>query len=407
MDFSYLTKQNIISYLAQRNYCSVNEQANITLFNEDVIGSEGYVNNVFRVVFKSKKQSFIIKQFLNYARDVSDVIGEKREFDPKRMYVEINAMQFMKKLIPDSLPEIYDVDHQYYIIIMEDLSGLKNIRYELAQGKRFLKFGCTIGIYLATWYFYTSKHFISMQTQKELLQTLNSLEQKQLLHALMFGKESPFSNTSNRPFEQKAKILHQIMQEDAQIQSVVEKYGLKFLNDTDCLAHGDFHLGNVLVNEDRVCIIDTEEGGYSNAAVDLGRILGSLILNYLSWVGRLDVQVCSRMDMQQYISNMIKDMYHSYEKTLELLSEHYDVKKHYQNSLQATINNSFKYAAIAFIGRLPSDSARPVDILSIPNKILLEKIQCVGLSLGMLLLKNDNVLTVDEFVKLLESLAKI
>lgn len=404
MNFNYLTKENIIAYLHHIGYGNNDEVCQIISFNEDIVGAESYVNNVFRVTFKHQKISYIVKQFLNYARDV---LGEHVVYSSKRMFVEVNALQFMRELIPQALPKIYYVDDQYHVIVMEDLSDLKNIRYELSQCKQFDTVGVDVGTYLATWYFYTCDYFISAALKKELATVLDATEQKKMLHKLLFGEYSIFSSSSKRTFECAAQQLWRELVIDDTLQKVVKQCGMHFLNDEHCICHNDFHLGNVLVDNNRTCIIDAECGGYSNHAVDLGRIVGDLLLNYISWFGRSDVLIEERKVMQQHILKMIRHIYEAYNTALQLLMRQYQIVFDCQTVVKQIFDDSFSYAVITMLGRLPSDNARPCDIMQIITRETLAKVQMIGIVITHDVLQRKKVIDVDEFLNCVRKFAEI
>ena len=78
-----------------------------------------------------------------------------------------------------------------------------------------------------------------------------------------------------------------------------------------------------MIDDKEFKIIDFEFAGYGPAFMDLGKMTGSFILNYVSWLGVPDEPLDKRLAMQKYALDMIKDLYNGYLATLKNLFAKY------------------------------------------------------------------------------------
>ena len=168
-----------------------------------------------------------------------------------------------------------------------------------------------------------------------------------------------------------------------------------------------------MVGPDKVKIIDTEFSGYGPKAIDIGRLTGSMIINYVSWLGYKAVSEDKRLAMQSYDLDFISDMYQSFNRTMEKLwSENREVSYRLkvlscQDVCDSIFQDALQYAVISLITRISSDMALTCDLKRIEKREL-GFIQKRSLEIAeYTLLMTDTFHSIDEFNTFLRCCAGI
>lgn len=102
---------------------------------------DGNINYVFKVWNTETGRSLIIKQADTVLR------SSGRPLDMHRNKIEAEILGIEGKLTEGLVPEIYLYDENMYALSMEDISAYKNLRTEMAEGKKFSKFADDIAAF--------------------------------------------------------------------------------------------------------------------------------------------------------------------------------------------------------------------------------------------------------------------
>ena len=126
---------------------------NIVSGRED---TEGLVNLIYRVEDVQSGKTLIFKQVMPYVLALLKHEGVLRPTGKGRTAKEVQAMVLMDVIYSGITPKVYFQDTSQGIICMEDLSHLKNMRFQLADMQKFPDFGIRIGAFLAEMLFFNS-----------------------------------------------------------------------------------------------------------------------------------------------------------------------------------------------------------------------------------------------------------
>ena len=178
-----LTKENIVSYIND-NVPSIKLEEPVQVnvigdgeLSEDVEG-DGYCNFVFRVA--DAHSSYIVKQSTSHLRRRGQPIT------PKRNRYEYEIMQLRSKIVPQYVPSLYHGDFENNIFIMEDVSNLKLVRYQMNENHRLPELASQAAQYLAATHFYTSEFYLDSEEFRSLLSYFMNAEIRHVMEDGIF-----------------------------------------------------------------------------------------------------------------------------------------------------------------------------------------------------------------------------
>lgn len=128
---------------------------------EDVEG-DGYCNYVFRVS-DADGHSYIVKQSTEHLK------RRGRALTPTRNRFEYEIMELRAKIVPQYVPALYLGDPENNVFIMEDVSNLKLIRFQMNKNHLFPELAKQGAQYLAATHFYTSEFYLPTEEYRKLL----------------------------------------------------------------------------------------------------------------------------------------------------------------------------------------------------------------------------------------------
>lgn len=407
------TEQEIERYVKKHGLFPVDAKLNIRNIVSGRDDAEGLVNLIYRVEDVQTGKTLIFKQVMPYVLALLKQKGVVRPTDKDRTAKEVRAMVLMDVIYCGITPEVYFQDAKQGIICMEDLSHLKNMRFQLANLQQFPDFGVRIGVFLGEMLFFTSDLYLDAQTKWQWEQIFNAQEAKKLLLDLLFQDSCALFDV-NRSFEKAARETHQRIAANQKLKSLVYDMGTRFYEGKQCICHTDLHAGNVMIAPGETRLIDCEYGGYSAFFQDLGRITGSFVVNYVSWLGRPEVAYASRLEMQQYDLNMIRDLSTSCLETLKLLFAKYRPKRPALRKIdpemyyKSFFYDSVRCAALTAACRTPTDWTRPYEIACIKNADDLGLVQKRALEIAEYTLEHaDEFQSIEDFCSLIHCCAGI
>ena len=151
-----LTKENILSYIKEHvPSLQLKEPVKVSMIGEGDLGEDvegdGYCNYVFRVS-DADGYSYIVKQSTEHL---------------KRLEYEI--MELRAKIVPQYVPALYLGDPENNVFIMEDVSNLKLIRFQMNKNHLFPELAKQGAQYLAATHFYTSEFYLPTEEYRKLL----------------------------------------------------------------------------------------------------------------------------------------------------------------------------------------------------------------------------------------------
>ena len=405
-----LNRDTIKAYLIQKKIFPENALLNVIDLHEEIQNIEGYVNLIFAVRDLNTNCSVVVKQLLPYIRAFKEADGGDHPVLMERLRTEIAVLTFMGTLYEDIAPDIYLFDEAAGVIVMEDLMDLELLRFELTAGVTYPDVGKKMGIFLALLFFHTSDLLMTGRKLEGVKHFFYNDESKRLYDLLFVNN---VLLCAEKPLEPEAEETRQRILSNEKIRARVHALGYKYLNNDECLIHNDLHSSNIMVGPGKVKIIDTEFSGYGPKAIDSGRLTGSMIINYVSWLGYTALPEDKRLAMQSYDLDFMADMYHSFECTMEKLwAENQRVSYRLkvlscQDVCDSIFQDALQYAVISLITRISSDMALTCDLKRIEKREL-GFIQKRSLEIAeYTLLMTDTFHNIDEFNTFLRCCAGI
>lgn len=366
------TEQETERYVKQHGLFPMDAKLNIRNIASGRDDAEGLVNLIYQVKDVRTERTLIFKQVMPYVLALMKHSGVMRPTAKGRTTQEVRAMVLMDVFWSGITPKVYFQDEEQGIICMEDVSHLKNMRYQLAERQQFPDFGIRVGTFLAELLFFTSDLYLDSGTKRQWEQIFNAQGAKKLLLELLFQESCALFDT-NRKFEGAAREIHQRIAANQKLKALVHDMGTRFYNEKQCICHTDLHTGNIMIDSGEIRFIDCEYGGYSAFFGDLGRIAGSFIVNYVSWLGMPEIPYEQRINMQQYDLDMIRDLFASCLETLRILFKKYRPKRPALRKIEpeayfmSFFYDSVRCAALVAVGRTPTDWTQPYEIARIKN----------------------------------------
>ena len=121
---------------------------------------DGYVNYIYRV--QTPKESLVLKQ----GTEISRV--SQQEIATYRNRLEYNSMRIFYAITPEYVPYLKFQDRENNIFVMEDVSDLKVVRFQLNKNKMFPELGRQCGEFMAKTEFCTSEYYLSREQYRGL-----------------------------------------------------------------------------------------------------------------------------------------------------------------------------------------------------------------------------------------------
>ncbi len=269
---------------------------------------EGYVNQVARVTDVDTGRSVIAKQLLPYVRRAPELSGAV-PLSLRRASIEAASFALYNQLLPGSAPVIYSSDPAAAVNVMEDLSALKLVRFELARLRQFPLFGAQVGRFLAAKAFHTSDVFLPTEVRLAMTSAFTTPDFREMYERAFFSLAFFLPVSSDEPLRAE---LDAFRTDPAVVAAVLELRDT-YLNRTDCLIHGDFHTSNLLVNAERTAVIDGEAASFGPASYDLGTLLGNLIVSCLSLQVLPGVTASQVIEYEDFLIDTVRTVFTTYE----------------------------------------------------------------------------------------------
>jgi len=297
--YEELDEKTVEEYIVSRGF--VENSIKIEEFGD------GNMNHIFRI--ECGDCNYILKQAMPHGKiDVT-------VFEPMdRAVYENEYVKYYSQFMPEKLTKHFLFDQIMCLNIYEDLSDMKVLRKCLLQGELRAKVGAEIGEYLALQYYFSSCLYLDIETKKQMESSFSNVRMRQLTEEFILV--NPFENSDNNNIDDDILPLVRKIWDNKTVCSKAKYLALKFVCNKECLISGDFHPGNVFVNEKKCIFFDFDFAMWGPIAYDLGTMLGNLIISYET----SDVYNPGK-EMKSKVAEMIKDMFNTFKiKMRELLA---------------------------------------------------------------------------------------
>lgn len=313
----------------------------IDIADQDEEETDGFVNFIFRIIDENGK-SFILKQARPYIRVFNDV-----SLNVSRNKLEYETLRIRSKISKEYVPEVFYVDFENNIFIMEDCKDYRPLRFELCKMKRFGNLAKQISEYMSKTNFYTSEYFLPSDDYKRLQGAFINIEMRDIMENATFIKDYLKENCKRDDIHE--SIVKWIWQ-----QEIVQLETLKsrdiFMKKGQCLIHGDLHTSNVLISKDKLKVIDMEYTFMGPFSADMGYLLANFIFTYSASIIRKDCNDIEKLSYANYILETIEEIFNCYSKNFRLCWEK-DAKAIYRKvpSFLKNIEKNFLFEAMGIM----------------------------------------------------------
>ena len=276
-------------------------------FKVEEIG-DGNNNFVYRINDVIGRKGVIVKQALPYLR----VAGESYKLTDLRSNREMHALVMFNEILPGSAPRVLYFDDAKKTIIMEDLSAMSIMRYEMMRMKIFADFPKAMGGMLASLAFMTSDLYLDSEQKKQNVAKYLNPELCTLVEKLVFTE--PFYDAPDNKVGPEIRETVEGIWNDVLICREAARMKLVYLTKAQSFIHGDLHTGSIFVKEKECKMFDPEFAFYGPSGYDSGVLLANFLLNIASWDGRSDINPGEKSDYRDYILNLAVDTYSEFER---------------------------------------------------------------------------------------------
>ena len=344
---------------------------------------DGNINYVYRLVDEEEGKSLVVKYSDKLLR------SSQRPLDLKRSKIEARALEIKRDLCPGMVPEVYYYDEDESIIIMEDISAYKNLRYELLKGKTYENLSENLAEFLAKSLLPTSDLVADRKEKKEAMGFFINPDLCDISEDLVFTE--PYYNYKNRNILSPGTedFVEERLYKNLSLQGKILKLKDRFQNYSQGLLHGDLHTGSVFVNEDGIKVIDPEFAFYGPFGYDIGNLWGNLIFplaNYL--VTGTDKEIISKLEVLfvETVDKTIAKLFITYDKLVTFpYFKNQDFKEAY---LKDIISDSFAYAGLEIIRRTVGDS-KVKDLTEVKDLKIRQTLDKLLIETGIYLIENS------------------
>ena len=319
-----ITKDNIIPYL--KEHMPELKDCDSIVISQVGEGSQeedgdGYVNFIFRI--HTDKGNFVLKQGQELARTGRDPIAMYRN------KLEYDSMRIRYAIVPEYTPFLKFYDAENNLFVMEDVSNLRIVRFQLNKNRMFPDLGRKCGECMAKMEFYTSEYFLSREEYRKLQAKFANTEMRKIMEDGMFM--DIFNMEVERGLGEEFNTFARGIMYDPRFETERFKLRRNFMSHADGLIHGDMHTSNIFASEDAMKVIDMEFSFIGPFGYDLGYLTGNLISQYCAACFKPFASEADRREFKAYLLATIKSLFETYFKTFAACWDK-DAKERYQGA---------------------------------------------------------------------------
>jgi hypothetical protein len=241
--------ESLRAYLVQNKVFNDEKNIRIKYFPGGVSGTVAFVS--------SNGVDVIVKQALPFLK-----VAERWECDPSRMKIEHLAMQTYGKYVPESVPACISFDDDNFIMIRE-----------------------AVPEHWGMWKTHLLAGLLDFRIAEKAAQSLLTVHKQNAgdpKAIITFGDKAVFYNLRINPYIEKVLQKHPALAPKGQ--RVIKM----LMEGAIALVHGDYSPKNILVDNDKLSILDMEVAHYGHPAFDLAFFTNHFLLKTIKnpqWKG--------------------------------------------------------------------------------------------------------------------------
>ena len=207
--------------------------------------SDGNINYVFRVEDENGK-SLIIK----HAEDTLRV-NTNRHIGFDRSKIECEVLKLQREYCPALIPEVYLYDETEHNIVMEDMKGYENLRYELCDHKIFPNLAKDVAEFCGKALIGSTDMVVGAEKKKELVKRYTNPKLCEITERHVLTEPYYEDLDDNGVTEENDEFMRTWIYGSEELHAKVGMLKALFETKAQALLHGDLHTGSIFVTPDR------------------------------------------------------------------------------------------------------------------------------------------------------------
>jgi 5-methylthioribose kinase len=312
---------------------------------------DGNLNLVF--IVQGPAGGICVKQALPYVR----LVGESWPLDLNRAFFEYRASVIQAEHCQGRVPEILHYDPKLFLIAMELLSPHIIMRRGMIDAVVYPDFVAHITDYMANALYFTSDLALPAARKKAMIaEFCPNTDLCKITEDLIFTH--PYMvHELNRWTSPQLDRWAAAWRGDDQLKLAVSDLKQDFLSRAEALLHGDLHTGSIMVTGSDTRVIDPEFAFVGPIGFDVGKLIGNLLLNYLSHDGH-EARPGERDAYRAWVIETIEGVWHGFARKFVELWTGNRTGDAFPRDLLPDGSPVFRQAQSAYMARLWTDSLR-------------------------------------------------
>lgn len=352
----------------------------------DEIG-DGNMNFVYRV--RWDESSVIVKHTPAYVK----CLGPQYALTANRLKVEFDALGHFHAAAPGLCPQPYWYDEKTSTMVMADLKTFSGMRSQIVEGTISVPAVCDVARFAARIHRHYHINHLGKDEWDRLCNDFANADLVDITRQFLFLRPFNAEDPTNKSPEITRDLATE-MRANEVLQANVADLRKKFLEQKECLLHGDLHSGSVMVDGDRARVIDAEFACVGPAAFEIGMYLIQFCVTWLALEHACQVPDCSaerKREIQTTAETCIGHVWETY------TSEFFGADAN-ESLLSAMWNDALGFGACEATRRVIG--AAPIPDLSTSASLLAVLRFCFKL-----LTERDSIKTVSQLVGCVKSCA--
>jgi 5-methylthioribose kinase len=224
---------------------------------------------------------------VKYAEPFVRAIGAAWPLTVERGFFEYRALAEHHRVASDHVPQPLRYDADRRILVVEELSGHRLVRHELAGGTPHPDFADHMAEYLARSLCLTSDLALPAGRKRRLAAVFaGNVEMCQIMEEMVFTDPYREHPRNHHTAGMDAEAIG--LREDVELKLAVARMKVRYLSGWEALAHGDLHLGSIMVSDRATHVIDQEFACFAPIGFDIGTLAAHLLMTAFALPPRRD-----------------------------------------------------------------------------------------------------------------------
>ena len=237
--------------------------------------SDGNINYVFRVEDDATGKSLIIKHAEDTLR-----INTNRHIGFDRNKIECEVLKLQREYCPVLIPEVFLYDEAEHNIVMEDMKGYENLRYELCDHKMFPNLARDVAEFCGKALIGSTDMIVGAEKKKELVRRYTNPKLCEITERHVLTEPYYEDLDDNGVTPENDAFMREHIYGSEELHAKVGMLKAVFETKAQALLHGDLHTGSIFVKADKTCILDPEFAFYGPIGYDTGNFIANMIFAY-------------------------------------------------------------------------------------------------------------------------------